>query len=179
MTGEMIAKAKENIAAAGLTNVEVLKGLIEEMPVETASVDWVISNCVINLSPEKPRVFKEIARVLKPGGRISISDIVVKDLPDWARKSASLYSSCVAGAISEDEYLQGLRDAGLVDVEVSEWLVYDRSQLAAFIKSEIAPQGSVGGSCCGVDAIGTGAAMLIAEMMGGKVWSAKFKGRKG
>ena len=95
MTDEMIAKASENIAAAGVSNVEVRKGLIEEMPVESDSVDWVISNCVINLSPEKAKVFAEIARVLKPGGRMSLSDIVVDEMPDWVRDDEALYCSCV------------------------------------------------------------------------------------
>jgi SAM-dependent methyltransferase len=118
MTDAMIAKASENIRKGKYTNVEVRKGIIEELPVEDASVDWVISNCVINLSPEKPRVFREIARVLKPGGKMLVSDIVATDLPEEIRRSSTLYSSCVSGAISEDEYLAGLRAVGLVDVEV-------------------------------------------------------------
>ncbi|MDO8632640.1 MAG: arsenite methyltransferase, partial [Phycisphaerales bacterium] len=131
MTDAMIAKARDNIAAAGLRNVEVRKGLIEKLPVESDSVDWVISNCVINLSPEKGRVFAEIARVLRPGGRMLVSDIVVEELPDWVRRDVALYASCVSGAIREDEYLDGLRRAGLVDVEVRERIVYDEAQLAA------------------------------------------------
>ena len=103
MTGEMIARARENVAAAGLGNVEVRQGLIEALPVADASVDWVISNCVINLSPEKEKVFAEIARVLRPGGRVSISDIVAEGLPEWARQSAAAYSACLSGAIPEDE----------------------------------------------------------------------------
>ena len=125
MTDAMIAKAQENIAAAGLTNVEVRKGIIEELPVEDASVDWVISNCVINLSPEKARVFAEIARVLRPGGRMLVSDIVAEDLPPEISGNRHLYSSCLAGAISEPAYLDGLRQAGLVEVQVRDRLVYD------------------------------------------------------
>jgi len=87
MTDEMIERARENIAAAGLENVDVRKGIIEDMPVEDSSVDWVISNCVINLSPEKDKVFSEIHRVLKPGGRMLVSDIVARDLPEWALAS--------------------------------------------------------------------------------------------
>jgi SAM-dependent methyltransferase len=137
MTDAMIAKARQNIAAAGLENVEVRKGIIEELPVEDASVDWVISNCVINLSPEKPRVFAEIARVLKPGGRMLVSDIVAEDLPPEIARNRHLYSSCLAGAISEPHYLAGLREAGLVDVEVKDRLVYDTLQIAGFIGSEL------------------------------------------
>lgn len=137
MTDEMIAKAHENITAAGFTNVEVRKGIIEDMPVESSSVDWVISNCVINLSPEKPKVFAEIARVLKPGGRMLVSDIVVDELPDWMRENNSLYCSCVGGAISEADYIGGLERAGLEDVEIRGRLVYETSQIKGFLLSEL------------------------------------------
>jgi len=173
MTDEMIAKAKENIAASGLANIEVRKGIIEDLPVESSSVDWVISNCVINLSPEKAKVFQEILRVLKPGGRILISDVVVEDLPRSLRENKALYSSCVAGAISEPEYLEGLRSSGLTDVEVRERIVYDRSQLAAFAKSELAEVNS----CCGGSLIAEDLAHTARSLVG-KVWSAKFYGRK-
>jgi SAM-dependent methyltransferase len=132
MTDEMIEKARANIAASGLDNIEVRKGIIEEMPVEDASVDWVISNCVINLSPQKPRVFGEIARVLRPGGRILVSDIVARDLPDWVRESRDLYTSCIAGAIGEEEYVAGLEAAGLQEVEIRDRLVYEASQIRSF-----------------------------------------------
>jgi SAM-dependent methyltransferase len=171
MTDEMLAKARENIAAARLTNAEVRKGIIEELPVADASVDWVISNCVINLSPEKPRVFAEIARVLKPGGRMLVSDIVVEDLPDWVRRSAALYGSCVAGAIGEDEYLAGLRAAGLVDAAVRERLVYDTAQLRAVIASEI-PEPS-----CGCDP-SPELVNEVAASLSEKIWSAKIFARK-
>lgn len=169
MTDEMIAKAHENIAASGLTNVEVRKGIIEEMPVESGTVDWVISNCVVNLSPEKHRVFSEIARVLRSGGRVSISDIVVEGLPAWVKDDQALYSACVAGAISEAAYLQGLRDAGLVDIEVTERLVYDEAQLEAFITSEL-PETR--------DHSNEGRSRQLAREMVGNVWSAKFSARK-
>lgn len=191
MTDEMLSKARENIAASGLTNVEVRKGLIEKLPVDSASVDWVISNCVINLSPEKNKVFAEIARVLKPGGKFLISDIVVTDLPDWARKSEMLYSSCVAGAISEVEYLKGLRDAGLADVEVKGRLVYEASQIAEFAKSEVIPGKEEALGCCSSQAksalnisscggtVDTKELISkIAQSMTGKIWSAKFYGIK-
>ena len=138
MTDEMILAAEANIRSAGLPNVEVRKGIIEELPIADASVDWVISNCVINLSPEKSKVFGEIVRVLKPGGKMLVSDIVADDLPDWIRENEILYSSCVAGAIGEAEYIDGLRQAGLVDIEVRDRLVYDTSMLKGLVESELA-----------------------------------------
>lgn len=132
MTDAMIERARQNVAAAGLSNVEIRKGIIEALPVETGSVDWIISNCVLNLSPEKPKVFAEVARVLKPGGRMLVSDIVAEHIPDWAKQSISLYVSCVAGAIPEAEYLGGLRAAGLADVTVRDRFVYDAESLVGF-----------------------------------------------
>lgn len=163
MTDAMIERARLNIAAAGLSNVEIRKGIIEELPVEAASVDWVISNCVINLSPEKNRVFAEIARVLKPGGRMRVSDIVANDLPAEVLASADLYGSCVAGAISEAAYLDGLRAAGLTDVEVLDRVVYDESQMQALAASEM-----------GLDTDTKRLAIAAA----GKVWSAIIHARK-
>ena len=87
---------------------------------------------VVNLSPEKERVFAELVRVLRPGGRISVSDMVVEDLPDWARETAASYAACVGGAVSEQEYVAGLEHAGLVDVAVSDRLVYTGDQLCSF-----------------------------------------------
>ena len=135
MTEEMIAKATENIRAAGVTNVEVRKGLIEDLPVKSSSVDWVISNCVINLSPEKEKVFSEISRVLKPGGRMVVSDMVGENIPEWLRENKNLYSACISGVISEEEYLSGLRKAGLEKVKVSERKIYQADELESFIKS--------------------------------------------
>ena len=137
MTEEMLARARRNIAAAGYDNVEVRQGYIEDLPVETGTVDLVISNCVVNLSPDKPRVFAEIARVMAPGGRLRISDLVAEALPDWVREDADLYSSCIAGAVSEQEYLEGLRAAGLEEVGIDERLVYDVVQLRELLGSEL------------------------------------------
>ncbi|MCL5261497.1 MAG: arsenite methyltransferase [Gammaproteobacteria bacterium] len=137
MTNAMIAKAKKNIAAAKLRNAEVRKGLIEDLPVENNSVDWVISNCVINLSPEKPKVFREIFRVLKPGGHMLVSDIVAEWLPKEIIAHPALYSSCLSGAISEKNYISGLKKAGMKNVKIRDRLVYDFSQLQAFICSEL------------------------------------------
>ncbi len=139
MTEAMISRAKENIKSEGLTNVDVRFGFIEELPVESESVDWVISNCVINLSPEKGRVFSEINRVLKPGGQMLVSDIVVETLPDWLRQNDQLYSACVAGAISEENYLTGLRNTGLSDVEVRNRFIYEASQIKTFFETDEIP----------------------------------------
>ncbi|MHA1442898.1 MAG: arsenite methyltransferase [Candidatus Heimdallarchaeota archaeon] len=136
MTEEMISKAKENIKAAGVKNVEVRKGLIEDLPVESSSVDWVISNCVINLSPEKEKVFSEISRVLKPGGRMVVSDMVGENIPEWLRENKNLYSACISGVSSEKEYLSGLRKAGLEKVKVSERKEYQVDELVSFNESE-------------------------------------------
>ena len=135
MTEEMIAKAEENIKVAGVKNIEVRKGLIEDLPVESSSVDWVISNCVINLSPEKEKVFSEIGRVLKPGGRMVVSDMVGENIPEWLRENKNLYSACISGVISEKKYLSGLRKAGLEKVKISERIVYQSDELESFVKS--------------------------------------------
>lgn len=171
MTDAMLERARANVGAAGFDNVEVRKGLIEHLPVESGSVDWVISNCVINLSPDKPAVFAEIARVLKPGGRMRISDIVVEDMPEFVRQNAALYASCVAGAIAEGAYLAGIREAGLEEVAVLERVVYGRTEMEAFVKTELPSNRT---SCCGggPDAAG------IAAAMEGKVSSIRVGARK-
>lgn len=135
MTEEMISKAKENIQAAGVKNVEVRKGLIEDLPVASSSVDWVISNCVINLSPEKEKVFSEISRVLKPGGRVVVSDMVGENIPQWLRENKDLYNACISGVISEKEYISGLLKSGLEKVKISERKTYQWDELESFIKS--------------------------------------------
>jgi len=123
MTPEMLALARKNavkfFTATGLANVEFRQGLIEDLPVEDAGVDVVISNCVINLSTDKPRVFREVYRVLRPGGRMIVSDIVLnRPLPESARGDAGLYASCIAGALLRDEYIQAILDAGFEKVEI-------------------------------------------------------------
>ena len=119
MTDEMLALAEESAGKAGVTNVRFLKGLIEAIPLPEASVDVVISNCVVNLSPEKEKVLAEIARVLRPGGRVGLSDIVAEDrLTPADRANRGSYVGCIAGALSVSEYRDGLAAAGLVDVEV-------------------------------------------------------------
>jgi arsenite methyltransferase len=119
MTEEMLALAEENARKAGATNVHFLKGLIEDVPLASESVDVVISNCVVNLSPEKDHVLAEIARVLRPGGRIGISDVVAEDrLSPADRAERGSHVGCIAGALSVTEYREGLEQAGLAEVEV-------------------------------------------------------------
>ena len=176
MTDEMIAKANVNIAAAGVTNVEVRKGLIEDLPVDDESVDWVISNCVINLSPEKDRVFGEIARVLKPGGRMLVSDIVVENLPQALRDNQFLYNGCVAGAISESQYVAGLEAVGLSDVKVKNRVLYDSQQMESAIDDELDAVQKESGHCCGPK--GCVEPHDVAESLVGGIWSCQFSARK-
>jgi ubiquinone/menaquinone biosynthesis C-methylase UbiE len=119
MTDEMLALAEANKAKAGLENVEFRKGTIEDIPLPDATVDVVISNCVINLSTDKPAVLREMFRVLVPGGRIGISDVVAEDhLTPADRAERGTYVGCIAGALTRQEYLHGLRTAGFIQASV-------------------------------------------------------------
>ncbi len=119
MTPEMVAKAEKNAKSAGLTNAEFRLGRLEELPVDDASIDAVTSNCVINLVPDKPAVFAEIARVLGPNGRMAVSDIVLDGpLPETVTEDVLAYVGCVAGAIERSAYMDALRQAGMAEIEV-------------------------------------------------------------
>ena len=119
MTDEMLALARANAAAAGVENVEFRRGYIEDMPLPDASVDVVISNCVINLSADKPRVLREAARVLRPGGRLAVSDVLAdEDMDEATRADVAAWTGCIAGALTEAQFRAALRDAGLEDVEI-------------------------------------------------------------
>jgi SAM-dependent methyltransferase len=121
MTDEMLALARENQRKAGVQNVEWLRGEIESIPLPAESVDVVISNCVINLSAEKPKVLAEAARVLKPGGRFAVSDILAdEDMDEAVRADIAQWAGCIAGALTRSEFERALADAGLVDVEITE-----------------------------------------------------------
>ena len=134
MTDEMLALARQNQQRAGATNVEFLKGDIEAIPLPDASVDVVISNCVINLSTDKPRVLREAFRVLKPGGRFAVSDVVVRgEVPPDVRRSVELWVGCVAGAVEQSEYQRMLTDVGFEHVDVDPWRVYDLAQAREFL----------------------------------------------
>jgi ubiquinone/menaquinone biosynthesis C-methylase UbiE len=121
MTDEMLELARRNAAESGAGNVEFLKGTIEDVPLPDASVDVVISNCVINLSGDKPAVLREAARVLRPGGRFAVSDIVADpDMDAATRDDMEAWTGCIAGALTREEFEQALTAAGLVDVEIRE-----------------------------------------------------------
>jgi len=121
MTDEMLALARRNAADAGVENVEFVKGYIEEIPLPDASVDVVISNCVINLSADKARVLREVARVLRPGGRVAVSDVIAdEDMDEATRADMAAWTGCIAGALTRTEFETALAAAGLVDVEIIE-----------------------------------------------------------
>ena len=176
MTDEMLALARENQVRSGLTNVEFLRGEIEHIPLPDSSVDVIISNCVINLSADKDRAIAEAFRVLKPGGRFAVSDVVVKDdgVPDEVRRSMELWVGCVAGALSHDSYRDKLQRAGFERIDIEPTRIYragdarqfldeaglandemlaqiDGRFMSAFIRAEKpvpAPQACCGPTCC-------------------------------
>ena len=134
MTDEMLALAAENQRKAGANNVEFLKGTIEAIPLPDQSVDVIISNCVVNLSPDKEAVFREAFRVLKPGGRFAVSDVVVLgDVPSEIRRSMELWVGCVAGALGDRDYADLLTRAGFRDVGVEPWRTYGLEDARAFL----------------------------------------------
>ncbi len=162
MTDDMLARARENAAKLGATNVEFRKGQIEALPVEASSVDLVISNCVINLSPDKSAVFREIARVLKPGGHFAVSDIVLlAELPEQVKNDVSAYVGCISGASLMGEYIRLALEAGLTGVTMPE--IMHGSKLGAVLAGETS-------GCCGVDPVATAAASAVASI--------KLHGRK-
>jgi arsenite methyltransferase len=134
MTDEMLALARDNQRKAGVTNVEFLKGTIEAIPMPDCSVDVIISNCVINLSTDKDAVLREAFRVLKPGGRFAVSDVVVRgNVPADVRRSMELWVGCVAGALEQRQYVDKLRGAGFADVDVEPWRIYQVDDARAFL----------------------------------------------
>ncbi len=134
MTDEMLSLANENKRKAGATNVEFLKGEIENIPLPDNSIDVIISNCVVNLSGDKRRVIQEAFRVLKPGGRFAISDVVVRgEVPAEVRKNMELWIGCVAGALEEQEFISLLSDAGFANPSVEPTRVYEAKDAAAFL----------------------------------------------
>ena len=148
MTPEMLDRARRNAAEDGYSNVEFRMGEIENLPVADATADMVISNCVINLSTDKPRVFREALRVLKPGGRLMVSDLVLeRPLPESVRRSVEAYAGCIAGAMLKDDYLAAIRQAGFTEVEVQAESGYevgssnpDESELALLSDDGVTPE---------------------------------------
>jgi SAM-dependent methyltransferase len=133
MTPEMIERGKRNVEEAGVDNIEFRLGEAESMPIEDETVDLIISNCVINLSPDKKKVFQEAYRVLKPGGSMLISDIVTNNLPQKIRDSMDAWVGCVAGALEEEDYLKAIRDAGFKDVEIVGKIAIDEGMVKGLI----------------------------------------------
>jgi arsenite methyltransferase len=134
MTDDMLALARSNQRQTGVTNVEFLKGTIEAIPLPDRSVDVIISNCVINLSVDKDAVLREAFRVLKPGGRFAVSDVVVRgEVPPEIRRSMELWIGCVAGALTEGEYTTKLSAAGFADVDVDPWRIYSIDDARKFL----------------------------------------------
>jgi arsenite methyltransferase len=147
MTDEMLALARENQRKAGVENVEFLKGEIEQIPLPDNSVDVIISNCVINLSADKDRVLREAFRVLRPGGRLAVSDVVVRgDVPEEVRRSMELWVGCIAGALRDYDYVAKLARAGFDSIEIEPTRVYSIEDARQFLAGEgldadaIAPQ---------------------------------------
>ena len=146
MTDEMLALARENQKKAGIENVEFLKGEIESIPLPQDSVDVIISNCVINLSADKDRVLREAFRVLKPGGRLAVSDVVTRgEIPPEIRRNMLLWAGCVAGALEENEYRQKLAEAGFKDIEIEPTRIFRAEDALSFLEDkeiDIAAYGS-------------------------------------
>src|SRR5262245_8274845 len=147
MTDEMLALARDNQVKAAVSNVEFLKGTIEAIPLPANSVDVIISNCVINLSSDKDAVLREAFRVLKPGGRFAVSDVVVRgEVPADIRRSMELWIGCIAGALEQREYASKLQGAGFTNVDVEPWRIYALDDARAFLMKsgvdveQIAPQ---------------------------------------
>jgi len=153
-TDDMLALARENQKKAGATNVEFLKGTIEAIPLPDGSVDVIISNCVINLSADKDAVLREAFRVLKPGGRFAVSDVVSHgEISDQVRNDMALWVGCISGALDEEAYASKLRAAGFDEVSLETWREYDFSEgkfSSAFIRAtKPAPRPCCGTECCG------------------------------
>lgn len=161
MTDDMLALARANAAKAGATNVEFLKGEIEQIPLPDDSVDVIISNCVINLSADKRRVLAEAFRVLKPGGRFAVSDVIVRgEIPDAVRQNMELWVGCVAGALEEEEFKQLLLETGFVDPSIEPTRVYEFDDAQSFL-----------------DGAGAGSE-VVAREIGGRVMGAFVRATK-
>jgi SAM-dependent methyltransferase len=144
MTDEMLALARENQRKAGVENVEFLKGEIEHIPLPDNSVDVIISNCVINLSADKDRVLREAFRVLKPGGRFAVSDVVVRgEVPDQVRRSMELWVGCIAGALQQDQYTAKLAQAGFAEIDIEPTRVYSIEDARQFLAGEGIDAGAI------------------------------------
>jgi arsenite methyltransferase len=136
MTDEMLELARANAREAGVSNVEFVKGYIEELPLSDASVDVIISNCVINLSADKQRVIREAARVLRPGGRFAVSDVIAdEDMDEATRRDVAAWTGCIAGALTRHEFQDALGAAGLEDVEIHETHRVHQHAVSAIVRA--------------------------------------------
>lgn len=167
MTPEMIETCRRNLDRAGVTNADVRFGEMEAMPVADSEVDWIISNCVINLSPDKEKVFAEGFRVLKPGGRMLVSDIVTVGLPDEYRDDMAAWAGCIAGAVEEYDYIGLAHNAGFVEVEIVDRMVYDDSSI-----------GALSSDSCGCGSSDSGPGESWAGKFANRVASVKLSARK-
>src|SRR5206468_4002509 len=150
MTDEMLALARENQRKAAVENVEFLKGTIEAIPLPDNSVDVIISNCVINLSADKDAVLREAFRVLKPGGRFAVSDVVVRgEVPAEIRRNMELWVGCIAGALQESEFEAKLSAAGFQDIDIEPWRVYPIE--GRFASAFVRARKPAAKTCCGPD----------------------------
>ena len=145
MTDEMLELARANAAEAGVENVEFVKGYLEDIPLADASVDVVISNCVINLSGDKPKVLREAARVLRPGGRFAISDVIADaDMDDATKADMAAWTGCIAGALSETEFRSQLESAGFTDIEIRlTHRVHEHASSAIVLRAQTSRRGAV------------------------------------
>ena len=160
MTDDMLALARRNAAEAGVTNVEFLKGHIEAIPLPSNTVDVIISNCVINLSGDKRRVLAEAFRVLKPGGRFAVSDVIVREgLPDAVKENMALWTGCVAGALEEQEFLDLLAEVGFENASIEPTRIYSRDDAAALLE-------------------GTGLDIALADQVQGRIMSGFVRATK-
>ena len=172
MTPEMLTRARRNAAKGGYKNVEFRRGEIEDLPVEDNTVDVIISNCVINLSPDKEKVFKEAFRVLRPGGRLMVSDIVLlEELPEDIANSMEAYVGCLAGAVKKDEYLKAIKDAGFKSVKA-------RSEASYPLELMISDPSASGGGALMKDLKITGRKLkkIASSIASIKVYGVKKKG---
>lgn len=161
MTEEMLTLARENARRAGASNVEFLRGELESVPLPDGSIDVIISNCVINLSPDKDRAFKEMFRVLRGGGRLAITDIAVRgEIPPEIRASFELWTGCIAGALEQDEYRAGLERAGFEQVAIEPVRVYSALEVEGLLAQAVPD------------------AVALAPLLGGKLMSAFVRARK-
>ncbi len=147
MTPEMLDRARQNAVEGDYANVEFRLGEIENIPAADGSVDVIISNCVINLSPDKPKVFREALRILRPGGRLMVSDIVLlREMPDFIKDSMAAYAACVSGAMLKDAYIETIKEAGFSEVEIIEEATFPAELITGVVANDPTMSAAIEGS---------------------------------